>query len=85
MNKVIIYFEIDGLGVDENDNPCPAGMKIEWGETKDPISYNELTKNLDIPAILKIFWLQKMINPEDVHVISPEEYEAKYGGDDEDE
>ena len=43
MNKVIIYFAVDGLGVDENDNPCPVGMKIEWGETKEPISYDELT------------------------------------------
>lgn len=79
MSKVIIYLEIDGLGEDEQGNPCPAGVKINLGETKQNIDYHELTKDLNIPGILKMMFLDASFRPDDVRVITPEEYDERYG------
>ena len=79
MGKVRICFEISELGVDENGLPSPSGMQIELGETEKAIDYAELTKDLDIPGILKHVGLQEIIKPESVRVISPEEYDKRYG------
>lgn len=79
MGNVRICFEISELGVDENGLPCPGGMQIELGETEKAINYAEVTKNLDIPGILTHFGLKQIIKPENVRVISTEEYDKRFG------
>lgn len=79
MNKVRICFEIDGLGEDEQGNPCPAGAQISLGESPLNIDYHELTKDLNIPGCLKLMHLDTIVKPEDVRIITPEEYDERYG------
>lgn len=79
MNKVRICLEIDGIAEDEQGNPCPAGGQIELGETELNIDYRELTKDLNIPGVLKMMHLDTIVKPEDVRVITPEEYDERYG------
>ena len=84
MNKLVVYFEIDGFGIDENNNPCPIGMKLELGESETPVPYEELTKNLSIPSFLEFVGFQDVIKPEMVRVISPEKYKKEYQTDESD-
>lgn len=81
MNKLIVYFEIDDFGIDENNNPCPIGMKLELGESKTPIPYEKLVKDINIPYLLKFVGFQDVIKPEMVRVISPEKYKKEYQND----
>ena len=75
MHKANIYLEIAGMAQDEQGNPQPVGVKISIGESKKEIPYDELTHNLNISAIAKTLDVQ----PEDVAIITPEEYEERYG------
>lgn len=79
MNKVRICLEIDGIAQDEQGNPCPAGLQIDLGETDQTIDYQELTSALNIPGILNMTCLSAHVKPEDVRVITPEEYDERYG------
>lgn len=78
MNELIIYFEINGLASDEHGNPCPAGMQLSLGETEKQVDYSELTRNINIPGVLKLASLDGIVKPEDVTVLTPEEYQARY-------
>ena len=79
MKKVRICMEIDGLSRDEQGNPCPCGLEIELGETEQTIDYKELTKDLDVQEILNMTFLGGRVKPENVRVITPEEYDERYG------
>lgn len=82
MNELRICFEVNGLAADEDGNPCPAGMQISFGKTDKEVNYTELIKDISIPAFaayLNDLGLTKSIRPEDVRIISPEEYDEKYG------
>lgn len=78
-NKVRICLVIDGLGEDDQGSPCPAGIQITLGETEQNVGYHELTKNLNVPGILKMIHLESMVTPDQVRVITPEEYDERYG------
>lgn len=80
MNRLRVCFEVDGIAVDEHGEPCPAGLQIDFGETSKTIPYEELTKNINIPELLKVAGLS-FISASDVRVITPEEYDEKYGED----
>ena len=75
MYKANIYFEIAGMAQDEQGNPKPVGMKVSIGESLKEIPYDTLTHNLNISAIAKTL----SVKPEDVAIITPEEYEERYG------
>ena len=79
MQKVRICFEIDGIAEDEQGNPCPAGAQITLGESPLNIDYHELTKDINIPGCLKIMHLDTIVKPENVRIITPEEYDERYG------
>ena len=77
MYKVRCCFEIAGMAADENGNPKPAGLQITLGESLKEIPYEELMKSADIEAIAVMF----NVNPEDITIITPEEYDERYGGE----
>ena len=84
MNEIKIYLEIKNLAVDENGNRCPAGIQVSLGETEKEIDYVELTKNVNLEGLLNMAALDELgVKLEDVKVITPEEYEAKYEDDEE--
>lgn len=67
------YYEIEGLGVDSEANPCPALMKIN-------VVFNEGTPEDTIRSIIS-----KLIHiePERIHIISEEQYLENIDEDDE--
>ena len=75
MHKANIYLEIAGMARDDQGNPKPVGVKISIGESLKEIPYDILTHNLNLNAIAKTLDVQ----PEDVAIITPEEYEERYG------
>jgi len=78
MKELSVYFEIKDLGTDGDGSACPVGMKLTMGETDKEIDYAELTADLNIPYLLKAFGIHEVIKPENVKVISPEEYQKEY-------
>lgn len=78
-NKVRLCFEVDGIAVDENGNPCPAGMAITIDETVKEIEYSELTADINLDAVARL--IPGDVRPEDIRIITPKEYDEKYGDD----
>lgn len=77
--KTKICFRVRGLAVDENGLPAPAGLCMEM-ETDKPIEtpYEELAASIDKLALLRILCLEGIVSPDDVEIISPEEYDNEY-------
>lgn len=80
--KIRMCFRIKGLAVDENGSPAPAGLCIDLGETDKEIDYAALAKKVDKAAVLKMACLDGSASPEDVEVITPEEYDKEFGDSD---
>ena len=79
--KLRICFEIDGLGEDEDGNPVPAGLAMTLGETQKQFDYWKFVQNISIEGVLKAACLDGFAKPEDVRIITPEEYDLKHGDD----
>lgn len=77
--KLMVCYEIDGLAKDEYGDPAPGGLAITLGETEKQIDYQELAQNISIDGVLKLVCLDGIVRPEDVRIITPEEYDEKYG------
>ena len=82
MRKLRLCFEIDGLGIDEKGDPCPAVLEISFGEIDKELKYEDFVKSVNIQGLLEILipdGLQEQIKSENARIISPEEYDQKYG------
>lgn len=79
--KLRICFEADGLAVDVDGNPAPAGLTMTLGEIEKQVDYWEFIKTISIADILKLACLDGIVKPADVRIITPEEYDEKYGGE----
>lgn len=77
MYKVRCCFEIAGMAQDVNGNPAPAGMQIVLGESPKEWPYEELMKDPPTDALARLL----NVKPEDVTIITPEEYDERYGGE----
>lgn len=78
-----ICFEINGLAEDEHGNPAHTGLAITLGEANKDVDYQEFVQNIDIAGVLKLVCLNDIVRPEGVKIITPEEYDEKYGDHDE--
>lgn len=78
-----ICFEIYGLAEDEHGDPASAGLAITLGETNKDVDYQEFVQKISIDSVLKLVSLDNIVKPEDVRIITPEEYDEKYGDRDE--
>lgn len=84
MPDLMICAEIQGLYKDENGNPCPGGFKIKIADLPDEgfqEKYAQLMKKVTTESFLKATGLLGVFRPEDCRIITPEEYNALYGGD----
>ena len=85
MKKIRIYMEVQGLGQDENGVSCPGGVALTLGdEDAEEVTgeeYRKLMENFSIPGILSAAFLDGIYKPEDCRLISPQEYDRKYGED----
>lgn len=79
MANLRICFEVTGLAFNDDGTPSPAGLQLDLGETEKEIDYAQLSADVNIPGILSLFGLEGMIDPENVKVLSPEEYDKRYG------
>lgn len=72
--KTKICFRVHGHGL-----PAPAGLCMEM-ETDKPIEapYEELAASIDNLALLRTLCLDGIALPDDVEIISPEEYDNEY-------
>lgn len=81
--KLRICVEVQDLAVDENGNPCAAGMEMSM-EFKDGTklpTYEEVIEKLTIEHFLEAAGMEGIINAEDCKFITPEEYDEKYADD----
>lgn len=87
MEKLIVYMEVDGLGEDEHGNPSPASIKADFNTNVEKMpSLAELNANVKLKDYLLVTsFLDKSFTADDCRFISAEEYEAKYGSDDEED
>lgn len=74
-----ICFEIQGIAHDENGAPAPTGLCITVAFPLQ-IPYEKLAECVNIPGVLKMSCLDGIVSPEDVRIITPEEYDERYGG-----
>lgn len=83
MKKIRICMEIQGVCQDENGEPCPGGVALTLGdEGAEEITgeeYRKLMENFSIPGILSAVFLDGIYKPEDCRLITPEEFDRKYG------
>lgn len=78
MYTVRVCFEIAasaGLACDDQGNPCPVGAQITIGEALKEVPYEELAKDVKIDAVASML----KVDPEEVTIITPEEYDERYG------
>ena len=84
MPDLMICVEIQGLCEDENGNPCPGGVAMKIKDFPDEgfqEKYNQLMERITPESFLKATRLSGIFRPEDCRIITPEEYNALYGGD----
>lgn len=70
--------------LDPKEGYCLLGLQLNITDAKRQVPYDELTRDVDPMAVIREFGLEEFIRPENIRVITPEEYDEKYGDDDED-
>ncbi len=80
---VRICFEIDGLAIDENGYPAPAGlcMALDVGDNAKLPDYQDLVASIRKEGLLRMTGLDGLVEPDDLVFITPEEYDQEYGDD----
>lgn len=84
MPDLMICVEIQGLCEDENGSPRPGGVAIKIADLPDEgfqEKYNQLMEKITPESFLEAAGLSGIFQPEDCRIITPEEYDALYGGD----
>ncbi len=83
MKRFRICLEIQGLAQDENGAPCPGGVCLTLGDddaeeiTGD--EYRQMMEMISVQGVLKAAMLDGIYKSEDCRLITPEEYDLKYG------
>ncbi len=80
--KVKVCFEVKCI--DENGDSSLFGLAMIIGESASPVDYGKLTRSINKEAVLRVCGLDDLVKPEDMTVITPEEFSLKYGDDEED-
>ncbi len=80
--KVKVCFEVKWT--DGNGDPSLFGLAMTIGESASPVDYGKLTRSINKEAVLRVCGLDDLVKPEDMTVITPEEFALKYGDDEED-
>lgn len=88
MKKVRVCFEIAGFAVEDDGSRAPAGIEVVLGEVTDEkyasVDYTNAISKININGklideVLRMPGIREMhIQPEDVTIITPEDYDRKY-------
>lgn len=77
---------MQGLGEDEFGTPCPAGVCLQFGddgaEEMTGEEYRDYIQQVKVEHVLAVAMLDHQFTPADCRLITPEEYDRKYGGGD---
>lgn len=74
-----ICFEV---AVVSNGEPGTFGMQVSLGETNKVVEYETIAKAIDVDKLISVACLGTLgVKKEDVRIITPEEYDALYGED----
>lgn len=57
------------------------GLSMTIGESEKEIDYQALTASINKEGVLQTVCLDGIVRPEDMRIITPEEYDRKYGDD----
>ena len=82
MKEIRICMEIMGLGIDENGDPCFGGVCASLGQVSEDRFqeiYEQLIKRMSVESLLQLLYLDAFFAPADCRIITPEEYDQKYG------
>lgn len=78
--NVRICFELYPRDQDgKRAEPFGLTMIIGEGEANQEIDYGELSAAVNKTGILQMAGLDSLVRPEDMNVITPEQYDEKYG------
>ena len=85
MKKIRLCLEVQGLGQDDFGTPCPAGVCLTLGdedaEEMTAAEYETFLQQVKIEEVLRLVCLDKLYTPADCRLITPDEYDRKYGED----
>lgn len=76
--KVRVCFELSTRDDDGNISGT-FGLAMTIGESDKEIDYQQLTASINKEGVLRTTCLVDFVKPEDVRIITPEEYDEKYG------
>ena len=83
MKKIRLCLEVQGLGQDDFGTPCPAGVCLTLGdedaEEMTGAEYRDFMKKIKVEEVLRLVCLDKLYTPADCRLITPDEYDRKYG------
>lgn len=79
-----ICFELK-VNTDPEVGGFPVGLQLTIPNAKEDLPYEKLTQGLNLAAVLHEFGLDKIARPEDLRIITPEEFDERYGDDEEEE
>lgn len=81
--RLRIAFKIWGVIKNEDGSPHPIGVCLDAGETEADIPYEELAAHINKEAILEHLGMSGTVHPDDMELITPEEYDQEYGAEEE--
>ncbi len=79
--KIRVCFELSTRDEDGNINNT-FGLSMSIGEIEKEIDYQKLTASINKEGVLRTVCLDGIVKPEDMRIITPEEYDREYGEDD---
>lgn len=78
--KIRVCFELSTRDEDGNINST-FGLAMTIGESEKEIDYQKLTALINKEGVLRMACLDGIVKPEDMRIITPEEYDREYGED----
>ncbi len=82
MNKIRVCIEAMLPAISNSEDRTPVGLEMVFGETEQAVDYAkiaELFEEVGKNDIIKLFCLEAICQPEDIRIITPEEYDEEYG------
>ena len=87
MNEIVFYFEVSekaGMAFDRNGAPAKCGLSMNLGKAPVPHSYSELMRKCPQCREATSEMTHGFVKPDDLRIITPEEYQRLYGEDSDD-
>lgn len=78
--KIRVCFELSTRDESGNINGT-FGLAMTIGESEKEIDYQKLTASINKEGVLRTACLDGIVKPEDMRIITPEEYDREYWED----